>query len=114
MFGKVLLAGVASLGLAMALGTPAWAGSIKIGPFDSDTLTATIASGQPAPFMLGDFGAASRGLFAFLPLNPLLYEESNPVGVKAALEILGVCGAAVRLPLLEASEGLKARIQAAL
>ncbi len=70
MFGKVLLAGVASLGLAMAFGTPAWAGSIQIGPFGSDTLTATVASGQPAPFMLGDFGVASTpGLVSTAPIQ---------------------------------------------
>lgn len=61
--------------------------------------------------LAGDFAAATQALFGFLSLNPLLYEESNPVGVKAALEALGVCGAAVRLPLLEASEGLKERIR---
>ena len=64
--------------------------------------------------LAGDFAAARAGLFRLLPLNPLMYEESNPVGVKAALEALGVCGAAVRLPLLEASEGLKDRIRKAL
>lgn len=62
----------------------------------------------------GDFATARDGLFRLLPLNPLMYEESNPVGVKAALEGLGVCGAAVRLPLLEATEGLKDRIRKAL
>ena len=61
--------------------------------------------------LAGDFAAARAGLFSLLPLNPLMYEESNPVGVKAALEGLGVCGAAVRLPLLEATEGLKDRIR---
>ena len=61
--------------------------------------------------LAGDFAAARRGLFALLALNPLLYEESNPVGIKAVLQALNVCGAAVRLPLLEASAGLKARIQ---
>lgn len=64
--------------------------------------------------LAGDFAAARDGLFRLLPLNPLMYEESNPVGVKAALEALGVCGAAVRLPLLEATEGLKDRIRKAL
>ena len=64
--------------------------------------------------LASDFAAARAGLFRLLPLNPLMYEESNPVGVKAALEALGVCGAAVRLPLLEASEGLKERIRKAL
>ena len=64
--------------------------------------------------LAGDFAAARDGLFRFLTLNPLMYEESNPVGVKAALQGLGVCGAAVRLPLLEATEGLKDRIRRAL
>ena len=61
--------------------------------------------------LAGDFAAAREGLFRLLPLNPLMYEESNPVGLKAALEALGVCGAAVRLPLLEATGGLKERIR---
>ncbi|MET4073332.1 4-hydroxy-tetrahydrodipicolinate synthase [Hymenobacter sp. UYCo722] len=64
--------------------------------------------------LAGDFATARAGLFSLLPLNPMMYEESNPVGVKAALEGLGVCGAAVRLPLLEATEGLKDRIRKAL
>lgn len=64
--------------------------------------------------LTGNFAAAREGLFRLLPLNPLMYEESNPVGVKAALEGLGVCRAAVRLPLLEATEGLKDRIRKAL
>ena len=64
--------------------------------------------------LAGDFAAARAGLFSLLALNPMMYEESNPVGVKAALEALGVCGAAVRLPLLEATEGLKDRIRRAL
>ena len=32
-----------------------------------------------------------------------LYDEGNPVGVKACLEHLGICKAAVRLPLVKAS-----------
>ncbi|MFD2787505.1 4-hydroxy-tetrahydrodipicolinate synthase [Hymenobacter rubripertinctus] len=60
--------------------------------------------------LAGDFPAASQLLFGFVPLNPLMYEESNPVGVKAALAAQGMCADAVRLPLLEASEGLKQRI----
>ncbi|GAB3825597.1 4-hydroxy-tetrahydrodipicolinate synthase [Hymenobacter jeollabukensis] len=62
----------------------------------------------------GDYTAASKLLFELLPLNPLMYEEANPVGVKAALELLGVIPGVVRLPLLEASEGLTARIKALL
>ncbi|WP_324670789.1 4-hydroxy-tetrahydrodipicolinate synthase [Hymenobacter sp. GOD-10R] len=59
----------------------------------------------------GNFAEASKLLYEFLPLNPLMYEESNPVGVKAILEALGLCSAAARLPLMEASGGLKERIQ---
>lgn len=62
----------------------------------------------------GDYAAASKLLFELLPLNPLMYEEANPVGVKAALELLGVIPGAVRLPLVAASEGLTARIKALL
>jgi 4-hydroxy-tetrahydrodipicolinate synthase len=60
--------------------------------------------------LAGDFTRASQLLYSFVALNPLMYEESNPVGVKAALALQGVCEAAVRLPLVEASEGLKERI----
>jgi len=56
------------------------------------------------------FVEASALLFQLLDLNPLMYEESNPVGVKAILEILGICSPAVRLPLLEASPSLKDKI----
>ncbi|BDD10089.1 4-hydroxy-tetrahydrodipicolinate synthase [Fulvitalea axinellae] len=60
----------------------------------------------------GDFGVASNALFALSSINPHMYTESNPVGVKAAMEILGVCKGHVRLPLAEASEGLRANIEA--
>ncbi|WP_019949323.1 4-hydroxy-tetrahydrodipicolinate synthase [Hymenobacter aerophilus] len=59
----------------------------------------------------GDFAKASQLLFGFTQLNPLMYEESNPVGVKAALAAQGLCADAVRLPLLQASEGLTGRIK---
>ena len=59
----------------------------------------------------GNFAKASQLLFSFAQLNPLMYEESNPVGVKAALAAQGLCADAVRLPLLEASEGLTGRIK---
>ncbi len=64
--------------------------------------------------LAGDFARAQQLLYGLVPLNPLLYEEGNPVGVKAALALQGVCEAAVRLPLVPASEGLTARIKALL
>ena len=58
----------------------------------------------------GDFKAATELLFDFVDINPLMYEEGNPVGVKVLLERFGVCAASVRLPLVEASAGLRDRI----
>ncbi len=46
----------------------------------------------------------------FLEINPLMYEESNPVGIKEVLRQKGICGNAVRLPLLSASQSLTDRI----
>src|SRR5690554_366562 len=51
--------------------------------------------------------------FRLLEINPLMYEESNPVGIKNLMMHLGLCGDEVRLPLLKASESLSQRIQAA-
>ena len=57
-----------------------------------------------------DFVKASQLLYDFLDINPLMYEEGNPVGVKALLERFGVCEPAVRMPLVEASAGLRDRL----
>lgn len=64
--------------------------------------------------LAGDYARAQRELWYFVGLNPLMYEEGNPVGVKAALALQGVCEPAVRLPLVPASESLTARIKALL
>lgn len=64
--------------------------------------------------LAGDFARASQLLYYFTGLNPLMYEEGNPVGVKAALALQGVCEPAVRLPLVPASESLTARIKSLL
>ncbi|MCC9135993.1 4-hydroxy-tetrahydrodipicolinate synthase [Pontibacter silvestris] len=57
-----------------------------------------------------NFKEATTLLYDIIDINPLMYEESNPVGVKAVLQHLGVCSAAVRLPLAEATAGLKDKI----
>lgn len=60
--------------------------------------------------MANQFKEAAELLYDFVDINPMMYEEGNPVGVKALLERFGVCGGAVRLPLVEASAGLKDRL----
>ena len=61
-----------------------------------------------------DFVLASSHLQDFLPLNGYLYEESNPVGIKEVLVQKGKILRKVRLPLLNASEGLQKKITNAL
>ncbi len=61
-----------------------------------------------------DFKRVQKALFQLLEINPLMYAESNPVGVKEALAVLGVCHKYVRLPLVEASETLRKDIKAQL
>jgi 4-hydroxy-tetrahydrodipicolinate synthase len=85
--------------------------------FGAVGVISVLANAFPRPFtdmvrhaLAGEFKEASQLLFKFVDLNPLMYEESNPVGVKAALEALGICSGAVRLPLLTASEELKGKL----
>jgi 4-hydroxy-tetrahydrodipicolinate synthase len=46
-----------------------------------------------------------------LPFSKAIFEEGNPVGIKAALEILGVCQNNLRLPLVKSSKQLYSKIQ---
>jgi len=57
-----------------------------------------------------DFKRENTALFDLLDINPLMYSESNPVGIKQALNHLGICENFVRLPLLNASKDLQKQI----
>jgi 4-hydroxy-tetrahydrodipicolinate synthase len=46
-----------------------------------------------------------------LPFTNAIFEEGNPVGVKAALEMLGITNNVLRLPLVKASKILSNKIQ---
>ncbi|MEX2235336.1 MAG: 4-hydroxy-tetrahydrodipicolinate synthase [Cyclobacteriaceae bacterium] len=59
-----------------------------------------------------NYARASQEAFKLLDINPLMYEESNPVGLKALLEDMGHCTGEVRLPLVRASESLHKKITA--
>jgi 4-hydroxy-tetrahydrodipicolinate synthase len=72
-----------------------------------------IANAFPSQFtqmihaaLQGDYKTAQKSLAAFLTIDPYLYEEGNPVGVKKILALKGLIQAQVRMPLAEASEGL--------
>lgn len=59
----------------------------------------------------GNYSKATQEALKILDINPLMYEESNPVGLKTLLEEMGICTGAVRLPLVQASESLRSRIR---
>lgn len=57
-----------------------------------------------------DFNGATEQLLKLLEINPLMYQESNPVGIKQVLKNFGICQNHVRLPLLSASDELQRKI----
>ena len=62
----------------------------------------------------GKWEEGRRLFFRLLPFATLLFSESNPIPVKAALSLMGLCSAEVRLPLTEATEMTKRALQRAL
>lgn len=62
---------------------------------------------------LGLEGKAKEGYeihFKLMPITALIFSENNPSGVKAVLDGLGISKSYVRLPLVEATDELKAKI----
>jgi len=62
---------------------------------------------------LGLKGEAKAGYdlhFRLMEVIDLIFEENNPAGIKAVFEALKLCQDAVRLPLVPASDNLKAKI----
>lgn len=77
-----------------------------------------IANAIPAKFtqmihaaLDGNLKEANQHLKSFLAIDPLLYEEGNPVGVKSILKQIGICDNEVRLPLMKASDELYQKIE---
>ncbi len=48
-----------------------------------------------------DYAAAQKAHFSLIDFTRLCFVEGSPAGVKTALKLLGVCGDAVRLPLVQ-------------
>jgi len=57
-----------------------------------------------------DFATAAPLHLSMVELTRMIFAEGNPAGVKAALKHLGVCGDAVRLPLVTVSPALEQQI----
>ena len=61
--------------------------------------------------LAGDYKSAQKALAAFLMIDPYLYEEGNPVGVKKILALKGMIQGQVRMPLAEGSDALGKKLE---
>lgn len=89
--------------------------------FGAEGVISVLANSHPVEFsemvrfsLNFDFVKAQKLLFKFDKINHLMYTEGNPVGVKSALNTIGICKTHVRLPLVEASTELNEQMKKAL
>lgn len=82
------------------------------------SVTANVAPRLCAEFqaatLRGDYATALEYQDRLMPLHEAIFIEPGLVGAKYALSLLGKCDTEVRLPLVELTEGTKARIKAAM
>lgn len=64
--------------------------------------------------LAGNMAKAREIHLNLLDIHPLLYVEGNPVGIKAALSILGLSTYEVRLPLIRMSASTKNKLAASI
>jgi 4-hydroxy-tetrahydrodipicolinate synthase len=64
--------------------------------------------------LAGRWEDARRAHFALLPLMRACFLESNPIPIKAALSMLGLCRDELRLPLLPMTAAARAQLRTAL
>jgi 4-hydroxy-tetrahydrodipicolinate synthase len=77
-----------------------------------DGVISVIANSHPAEFsemvragLKGDLAKARQLNDLLHDIHPLLYCEGNPVGIKAAMNIIGLCENELRLPLVPMGKG---------
>ncbi|MDB6453997.1 4-hydroxy-tetrahydrodipicolinate synthase [Falsirhodobacter sp. 20TX0035] len=82
------------------------------------SVTANVAPRLCAEFqaatLAGDYAKALAYQDRLMPLHEAIFLEPGLAGAKYALSRLGLCEAEVRLPLVGVSDGVKARIDAAM
>lgn len=59
----------------------------------------------------GEYSKAKDLHYKLLPFSNAIFEEGNPSGVKAALEIMGYCQNHLRLPLIKTTKPLYNKLQ---
>jgi 4-hydroxy-tetrahydrodipicolinate synthase len=62
----------------------------------------------------GDFASARALHYKLAPLNRALFAETNPIGIKAALAMVGFCAGELRLPLTDMAEANQKALRGAL
>lgn len=77
----------------------------------ADGVISVVGNAYPREFsdmtraaLAGNYQTAQNLHYRLMHLVDLLFVEGNPGGIKAILEILGICGAEVRLPLAPIGE----------
>lgn len=85
--------------------------------FGMDGVISVVANAFPKDFsemvrlsLNGDFKKATQLHFKLMKITELLFADGNPGGVKAALEILGICKNELRLPLVSVNENVYKKI----
>ncbi|MFK7936367.1 MAG: 4-hydroxy-tetrahydrodipicolinate synthase [Saprospiraceae bacterium] len=78
-----------------------------------DGAISVIANAFPSEFsdmvraaLSNDFATANHLNELLLDIHPMLYVEGNPTGIKAAMEIIGLCSREMRIPLTSLSESV--------
>jgi 4-hydroxy-tetrahydrodipicolinate synthase len=62
----------------------------------------------------GDFAEAKKIHFGLFPFFKALFAETNPIGIKAAMEILGLCSGELRLPMTPLEPANRAKLEKAM
>jgi 4-hydroxy-tetrahydrodipicolinate synthase len=65
-------------------------------------------------FNTGKFEEARKKFYALLPLCRSMFYETNPIPIKAAMEMAGFCSSEVRLPLVPLSDDNRKKLKDAL
>ena len=82
-----------------------------------DGVISVVGQGFPEEFsemirlgLKGDAKTAYKLHFKLMDVIGYIFEENNPAGIKAVFEALNICQDTVRLPVVPASNNLKAKI----
>jgi len=89
--------------------------TMAVGGHGVISVTANIVPAEMANMMnaaeKGDFNEARKWHEKIYPLHDLMFMETNPAPVKAALSMMGRCSDEVRLPLCKISSGSAERLK---